>query len=189
MSAAVIIVGAGGFGRSVADAIAAGCTHTIAGFVDDRGPEVGDVFGHPVLGRVADLASLRRRHGLLVVAVGDNAKRRDITSLARAAGFELTTVIHPRAFVSSHVRLGAGALVMAGAIVGTEALIGDGAIVNAGAVVDHHAQVGDFAHLGVGACMAGGAVLGALAWLREGAVLGAGQRLAAGDNTSTRIPP
>lgn len=173
----VLIVGAGGFGRSVADALVAGGQYGVAGFVDDRGPALGLVLGHAVLGRLADLVALREHHGLLVMAIGDNARRRDLCAMARAAGYTLVTVVHPWALVSGHAVLGAGAMVMAGAVVGTEAQVGEGAIINAAAVVDHHARVGAFAHLGVGACMAGGAVLHDGARLPEGAVLRAGQAL------------
>ena len=177
-ASSVLIVGAGGFGRSVADALMAGGQYAVAGFVDDRGPALGLVLGHAVLGRLADLAALRTNHALLVVAIGDNTRRRELCAMACAAGYVLATVVHPQALVSRHAVLGAGAMVMAGALVGTEAQVGEGAIVNAAAVVDHHAQVGAFAHLGVGACMAGGAVLHDGAWLHEGAVLRAGQTLA-----------
>ena len=175
MSDSILIVGAGGFGRSVADAIAAGNLFSVAGFIDDRGPELGKVLGHAVLARLPDLEALRRDFPRLVVAIGDNARRREVCERALAAGFTLATVIHPRAWVSPHARIGAGSLVMAGAIVGTEALLGTGVVVNAAAVVDHHARVGDYGHLGIGALMAGGSVLPPQARLGEGAVLLAGQ--------------
>ena len=190
MSAApsVLIIGAGGFGRSVADAIMLGSRYTVAGFVDDRGPALGLVLGHAVLGRLADLHSLRKQYALVLVAIGDNVRRREVCQLARASGFELATLVHPRAFVSTHASLGSGTMIMAGAVIGTEARIGQGVIVNAAAVVDHHAQVGDFAHLGVGACMGGAAVLGAGAWLAEGAVIRAGQVMAAEPMPASPIP-
>lgn len=188
MVVAVLIVGAGGFGQSVADAIASGERLAVGGFLDDRGSDIGQVLGHAVLGRVSDLSALRHDFAVVVVAIGDNARRRELSQIARAAGFELAMVVHPKAFVSVHAQLGAGTMVMAGAIVGTEAHIGEGVIVNAGAVVDHHACVGDFAHLGVGACMGGGAKLGTLAWLQEGAVLRAGQEAAPGSVVSRSAP-
>ena len=181
MASDVLVVGAGGLGMSVVDALEAAGRHTVVGFVDDRGPELGPVLGLPILGRMSALEGLRTRHGLVVVALGDNQRRRAFADLASALGFELLTVVHPRAVVSRHAHLAAGALVMAGAVVGTCAQIGRCAIVNAGAVVDHHARVGDFAHLGVGACMAGGSELGFGAWLREGGALRAGQVLLAED--------
>jgi sugar O-acyltransferase (sialic acid O-acetyltransferase NeuD family) len=177
MAARVLIVGAGGFGQSVADALTA--QEAIAGFVDDRADMQSHVLGLPVLGRVCDLALLRRHHDRIVVAIGDNRLRRSLFEAALALDYRLLAVVHPRAWCSPHAHIGEGAMVMAGAVVGTAAQIGRGAIVNAAAVVDHHAKVGDFAHLGVHACMAGGALLGEGSWLQEGTVLRAGQTVAA----------
>lgn len=184
MAAGVLIVGAGGFGQSVAEALAA--QDAVAGFVDDRADLPASVLGIPVLGRVCDLATLRLRHDRLVVAIGDNRLRRSLCEAALALDYKLLAVVHPRAWCSTHAHIGDGALVMAGAVVGTAAQVGRGAIVNAAAVVDHHATVGDFAHLGVSACMAGGALLGEGAWLQEGAVLRAGQAVAAQQVVSRR---
>jgi sugar O-acyltransferase (sialic acid O-acetyltransferase NeuD family) len=189
VAAGVLIVGAGGFGQSVAEALAA--QQDVAGFVDDRGDLKVLVLGIPVLGRVGDLAMLRQQHDRLVVAIGDNQLRRSICEAALALDYKLLAVVHPHACCSAHAKIGEGAMVMAGAVVGTAARVGRGAIINAAAVVDHHAKVGDFAHLGVNACMAGGAHLGEGAWLQEGAVLRAGQTVAANqvvvaDNRSGR---
>ncbi len=175
MTDRVLVIGAGGFGRSVADALLAGSRYTLTGFVDDRIPAGSTVLGQPVLGSLADLPALRAGCALVVVAIGDNLRRQEITLLAQNAGFNLATVVHPQAIISQYAALGAGAMILAGAIVGTEVTVGDGAIVNAGAIVDHHAKVGDFAHLGVGACIAGGARIGARSWLKEGSILRAGQ--------------
>lgn len=178
MAPEILIVGAGGFGMSTADAILAAGQFTVAGFVDDRGPELGPVLGFRVLGRSSELRRLREHYQLLVVAIGDNRRRQAICEQALALGYELGTVVHPSATLSLHAHLADGVLVMAGATVGTLARLGRGVIVNAGAVVDHHALVDDFAHLGAGACMAGGSRLGPGAKLAEGAVLRAGQVLA-----------
>lgn len=174
---AVLIIGAGGFGRAVADALLASGNTALAGFLDDRGPDLGPVLGLPVIGQVADLAALKATGLRLVVAIGDNRRRSELADRVQAMGHPLQTVVHPRAVVSGHAVLGDGAMVMAGAVIGTEARLGRCAIVNAGAVVDHHAQVGDCAHLGVGALMAGGSQLGQQAWLQEGAVLHTGQQV------------
>lgn len=169
----LLVVGAGGFGRAVADAAAG--RWRVAGFVDDRGPSLGHVLGLPVLGTTAQLAALRERAAAVVIAIGDNRRRQALAQAARVAGFRLATVLHPNASISRHATLGDGCMVMAGAVVGTEARLGSAVIVNAGAVVDHHAVVGDCAHLGIGAGAAGGASIGEGAWLREGVFVRAGQ--------------
>ncbi|NMG46039.1 acetyltransferase [Aromatoleum toluvorans] len=178
----VLIVGAGGHGRSVAEAILlGGGEYRLAGFLDDNWPDPRDVWGYPVFGKFSDLESCLGHTRLVIVAIGNNATRERLQARILAAGGELATIIHPAATVSPRAVLGTGCAVMAGAIVGTEARLGQGVIVNCNATVDHHCTVGDFGHLGVGACMAGGSVLGHGAWMQAGAAIGYGVKVAPGE--------
>jgi sugar O-acyltransferase (sialic acid O-acetyltransferase NeuD family) len=177
----LLIVGAGGHGRSVAEAVLMADQFRLVGFADDgafaRGEAVWDL---PVLGPATEFENYASYVTHAVVAIGNNVLRQKLFAQLQAAGFALTSVIHPRAMVSPRALLGSGVAVMAGAIVGTEATLGPGAIVNCGAVVDHHARVHEFGHLGVNACMAGGSVLGALAWMQAGSAIGYGVQVEAG---------
>jgi len=177
----LLIVGAGGHGRSVAEAVLLGSDWELAGFVDDGWPASKDVWGHPVLGDTRALAAVRESASFAIVAIGNNAVREGLHRRLREAGFDLATVIHPKAVVSPRARLGAGCAVMASAVVGTEASLGEGVIVNCAAVVDHHCRVEDFGHLGTGACMAGGTVMGRSAWMQAGSSLGYGLKVAVGE--------
>lgn len=177
----LLVVGAGGHGRSVAEAVLMSGDFELVGFLDDGAFARGaDVWGLPVLGPASLFAGYAALASHAVVAIGNNALRQKLCAQLQEAGFALACVVHPRAFVSPRAQLGEGVAVMAGAIVGTEAVLGQGVIVNCGAVVDHHAQVHDFGHLGVNACMAGGSVLGALAWMQAGSAIGYCVQLAAG---------
>ena len=176
----LLIVGAGGHGRSVAEAVLAGGEFIVAGFLDDAFPELARVWEIPVLGRAADLVQWRGAADFAIVAIGNNALRLRVSGELRGAGFALATVIHPRAIVSPTAVIGEGTAIMAGAIVGTEAHLGEGVIVNCAAVVDHHCRVGNFGHLGVSAAMAGGSVLGASAWMQASSALGYGVKIEAG---------
>ena len=176
----LLIVGAGGHGRSVAEAVLAGGGFSLAGFLDDAYPQLARVWDVPVLGPVSDFAQWRETADCALVAIGNNAVRKTLTEELRMAGFEIPVVIHPRALVSPSAVIGAGAVVMAGAVVGTEAHLGEGAIVNCGAVVDHDCRVGNYGHLGVNAAMAGSSVLGAFAIMQAGSALGYGIKTADG---------
>ncbi|WP_255408653.1 acetyltransferase [Limnohabitans sp. G3-2] len=174
-------MGAGGHGRSVAEAVLMADHFSLVGFADDGAFAAGeDVWGLPVLGPAAAFEKYAGHAAHAVVAIGNNVLRQKLCAQLRAVGFSLASVIHPKAIVSPRAQLAAGVAVMAGAIVGTEAILGQGAIVNCGAVVDHHAQVHEFGHLGVNACMAGGSVLGALAWMQAGSAIGYGVQIEAG---------
>ena len=176
----LLVGGAGGHGRSVAEAAELSGQFKLVGFLDDSLLAGESVLGVPVLGPVASMAQHRAAADQAMVAIGNNAVREKLLPQLAEAGFDLATVVHPRAIVSPSAVLGAGSAVMAGAIVGTEARLGVGAIVNCGAVVDHHATVEDFGHLGVNASMAGSTVLGRGAWMQAGAALGYGVTVPAG---------
>jgi len=168
----LVIIGAGGHGKAVAEAaLLSGEWQRIA-FVDDRWPELRETFGWPVVSDVAGVAALAIHAVGAIAAVGDNAVREQWVKAIRAAGLPLVTVVHPRACVSAVATIGAGTAIMALAMVGVDAKIGEAAIVNAHVTVDHDASLGDFAHLGVGVQLAGGVKIGARAWLQAGCSAG-----------------
>lgn len=170
----LLVVGAGGHGRSVVEAAELSGQFEVMGFLDDSLP-VGDrVVGVIVLGPVVSMAHHRAGTDHAIVAIGNNTVREKLSQQLAAVGFICETVVHPRAIVSPSAVLGACSAVMAGANVGTEARLGMGSIVNCGAVVDHHAIVEDFAHLGVNASMTGSTVLGAAPGCRLGQHLAMG---------------
>lgn len=133
-----------------------------------------------MLGTTDDLSAYRTSADIAIVAVGNNALRETLCDKLLAAGFELATVVHPRAFVSPSVADGLGSTIMAGAIVGAEARLSSGVILNCRAVVDHDAQVHDYGHLGVNASMSGGSVLGRSAWMQAGSALSYGVKVGDG---------
>ena len=175
----LLIVGAGGHGRSLAEAAILSGQFEVVGFLDDSLSTDKKVLGVPVLGSLSSMVNHHSATDQAIVAIGNNAVREQVMQQLVDANFELSIVIHPRAFVSPSAVIGKGSAVMAGAIIGTEARLGIGTIVNSGAVVDHHAIVDDFGHLGVNACMAGGTLLGRGAWMQAGCALGYGVKVAA----------
>lgn len=187
----LLIVGAGGHGRSVAEAVLASGQFKLVGFLDDAFPGLSQVWDFPVLAGISEILSMIGRADEAIVAIGNNQLRKEVCTRLRNVGLELATIIHPRAIVSPTSIICAGSAIMAGAIVGTEAVLGEGVILNCGAVVDHHCKVEDFGHLGVNAAMAGGSALGEGAWMQAGSALGygvkinAGQVLAPGEVVST----
>ena len=173
----VIIVGAGGHGRSVAEIILSDthCDQKVCGFIDDSWPERKLIWDIPILGDTSDFTKYLPHAQSAVVAIGNNKLRATLQSQLVAVGFDIITVIHPRAIVAPSAKIGVGCTIMAGAVIGTESQLGDGVIVNSGAVVDHHCEVGNYGHLGVGTAMAGGSRLGVGAWLHAGNALGYGE--------------
>lgn len=185
MATPVLIVGAGGFGRAVREALRARPGIEVLGFLDDRAGSLPSVDGLPVLGPCNDFATAAARDARLVVAIGRNADRERISQAAQAAGLGLMAVIHHQAVVADNACIGEGSIVMAGAVLGAAVQLGAGCIVNYGAVLDHDCQLEAFARVGAGGCLGGGARLGRRAVVHEGAVVRAGGQVAEDDE----VPP
>jgi sugar O-acyltransferase (sialic acid O-acetyltransferase NeuD family) len=171
----VIVVGAGGHGAVVADALLC-AGRRVLGFVDaDPAWRGRTLLGLPVLGNDADLAAHDRTaielaNGLGGIGDGRGLRRR-VQERLEADGWRFASVCHPSAVISAHARLAPGAQVLAGAVVQALADVGRGAIVNTRAVVEHHARVGDFAHLAPGALLCGQVTAGADSHIGAGAVI------------------
>jgi sugar O-acyltransferase (sialic acid O-acetyltransferase NeuD family) len=168
----LIVFGAGGHGKVIAEILAAQ-GRVVDGFVDDGAERRGTtILGKPVLGDSAWLAEAAKAGGVMVaLAIGGNAARAAIAARLHARGLELVTAVHPSAVVSPSATLGAGTVVMAHASINAEARIGVGAIVNTGAVIEHDVVLGDWSHVSPLGALAGGARLGHLSHLGTGAVV------------------
>jgi sugar O-acyltransferase (sialic acid O-acetyltransferase NeuD family) len=175
----LLIIGAGGHGRSLAEAVTASGIHDLIGFIDDSALPNHQILGYTVWGNTQNLANYRAHADCAIVAIGNNQLREELSERLVSVGFKLITVIHPSAIVSPSAVIGQGCAIMAGAIIGTAAHLGNGVIVNCGAVIDHDAQVHDYAHLGVNTSMAGHTISGKKAWMQAGSALGFGVHLAA----------
>ncbi|PMC15691.1 acetyltransferase [Oligella urethralis] len=172
MKKTLLILGSGGHGKAVAEAALLSGDWDRALFVDDRWPEINEVFGCPVISDVSNIQNISEPIHGAIPAVGNNALREKWLNLITDTNIPVATVIHPRAYVSEKAQIGKGSAIMAQAVVGVDAKLGVGTIINANATVDHDAILGDFAHLGVGAQIAGGVLIGARAWLQAGCCAG-----------------
>lgn len=166
MNENVIIIGAGGHGKVIAD-IAIRSGDRVLGFLDD-GKAGTQVLGLPVLGPVSDYEQYSE--AAFIVAIGSaNARRRVAQQLKNVRWY---TAIHPGATVSAaDVTVGEGTAVMAGAVINPGAKIGCHCIVNTGAIVEHDNRICDFAHISVGAKLAGTVTVGENTWIGIGAVV------------------
>jgi sugar O-acyltransferase (sialic acid O-acetyltransferase NeuD family) len=182
MAAELVIWGAGGHGRVVADAArAAGLA--VMGYSDADARLLGvtvDAAGAAVLVPERAIQSFLSAASSRVVAlgVGNNEKR-----LAMAHGLDvrtLVTIVHSRAVVGSDVRIEKGTVVLAGAVLNANASIGRAAIINTAAVVEHDVVIEDGAHISPGAVLAGGTVVERLAWIGANATVIEGVRVGAG---------
>lgn len=176
MSARLAILGAGGHARVVADAAEAAGWQAVYMF-DDRLRTSADQARWSVLGTTAAAFDRLAEFVGVIVGIGANTVRLEMTDQLIAAGGKLTSVIHPSAMVSPNSSLGEGSLAAAGAIVNVGARTGRACIVNTGASVDHDCELGHGVHVSPGARLAGGVRVGSRVWVGIGAVIREGVTL------------
>lgn len=169
----VLILGASGHGRVVADVLEKDGRYEVAGFIDNRTPAGSEVLGYPVLGDEEALPGLcrdRNVHGLFV-AVGDNWQRGQLAGrlVSLSPGISFVSAVHPAAQIAKGVHLGQGVAVMAGAVLNSSCEVGDFCIVNTKASLDHDARMREFSSLAPGVTVGGNVEIGAYSAIGLGA--------------------
>ena len=151
------MVGAGGFGRMVAEQA---MLQYDCAFVDDGQVEGAEICGILVVGSLADLPELRKEYGLLVVGIGNNRFRAQVYEKAKALGFAFPNIVAPSAYISPYAMLGCGCVVLQNACVQNSAFVGNGVLLNAGTEVHCDAAVGDYALIYTNSVIRTGATVG-----------------------------
>jgi UDP-3-O-[3-hydroxymyristoyl] glucosamine N-acyltransferase len=168
--------------KSAIDVVHAAGEHRVKGIVSDT-LSAGDAHATvPVLGGMDDLPALVARtgiqHALLVIAdIGQrmNAAQRIAALLP---GLHFVSVVHPSASIGGDVSLGAGTLVMPGAVLEAGTTIGEHVVVGANVCIGPDGHVGSFVSIGAGAVLAescsvgSGSSIGILAGLVKRIIIG-----------------
>ena len=153
----LLLVGAGGFGRMVAEQV---MLQYDCAFVDDGQAVDTEICGIPVVGGIANLAELRKNYDLLVVGIGNNRFRAQVYENAQELGYAFPNIIAPSAYISPYAKIGCGCVVLQNACVQNGAGVGNGVLLNAGTEVHCDATVGDFALIYTNTVIRTGAAVG-----------------------------
>lgn len=193
----LVIVGAGGFARETAQAVADAGEFTLLGHLDDDAALHGtEVDGVPVLGGcdlVRELPNAR-----VVVCVGnprDYAARARLVHRLALPVERYATVVHPTAAVSATSRIGPGSVLLAHCVLTAAVRVGAHVAVMPHVVLTHDDVVEDFAtltsgvRLGGSARLARGAYVGSGALVREGTTIGAWSLIGMGSAVLGDVPP
>jgi sugar O-acyltransferase (sialic acid O-acetyltransferase NeuD family) len=193
----ILVWGAGGHGRVVAD-VAVSAGYCVSGFIDADPAKLGKQVGSAGLAVIVteqDFLDDRATWGTTAVAlgIGDNAARMRAHALLHAS--LLPPLIHHSAVISPSARLGAGTVIMPSVIVNTDAIIGDGVILNSGCIVEHDCRIAAGVHVSPGAVLAGAVHLHEESWVGAGATvipgcsIGSRSIIGAGAVVTSDLPP
>lgn len=187
------ILGASGHGKVVAEIAELTGWDKVVIF-DDAFPSVKKIGVWPVKGTTEDMVAEVGKYTAAIVAIGDNQIRLEKSKYLLSRGLKLGTLIHPRSTVSKYAEIGAGAVVMAGAVVNPFVSVGLGSIINTSCSIDHDCILSEGVHVSPGAHVAGGVSVGEMSWLgigsivKQGVEIGASVIVAAGAVVINDVP-
>ncbi|MGE1130492.1 acetyltransferase [Bacillus wiedmannii] len=169
MKEKLLIIGASGHGKVIADiALKMNKWQSIA-FLDDN-ENVKSSMGMEIIDKSASISKYIDDYDFFV-GIGNNAIREKIQGQLEAEEASIPVLIHPSATIGEQVYLGAGTVVMAGAVINCCTKIGKGCIINTASTVDHDNVIEDYVHISPGAHLAGTVKVGRGTWLGIGSVV------------------
>lgn len=145
----LIIIGAGGHGKVIADNALKNGYQSIC-FVDDR--EKGDVMGLPVIGTSEEISHLNDGNTDFIIGIGNNAVRK---AIAEKYKVNWVSIVHPSAQIAWNAKIGKGTVVLANAVINACASVGEHCIINTGAIVEHDNVIENYVHISPNAALGG----------------------------------
>ena len=141
----LIILGAGGYARTINDIATQSLRYDQIFYLDDnkQSPEI--------LGKCSDFEKFISDDTEMYPAIGDNQTRLRLINLLKEKNAKIATFIHRTAYVSPTAVICEGVVVLPNAVVNTGCVIREGSIINCGAIVDHDCTIEMGVHLCPGA--------------------------------------
>ncbi|NRD19936.1 acetyltransferase [Winogradskyella eckloniae] len=160
----ILIYGASGHAKMIIDIIEKNKSHAIKGFIDSYKPIGLELNGYTILGHLEDLQKVSQEHKIdgIVVAIGDNFKRKNIVKAIEKAtpNLQFFTVIHPTATLAQDISIDVGTVIMANTVINAGAKVGKQCIINTASTLGHDSILDDFSSLASGVTIAGNVSIG-----------------------------
>ena len=173
MNKNVVIIGAGGHAKVIADIIDKS-KDIVIGFLDDNKTK-GDIIvkekQYKIIGRIDDCRKIQLESPEIefVIAIGNNKVRKQIAE--RYKDLKFYTAIHPSSQIALDVEIGEGTVVMANTSINTSTKIKKHCIINTGAVVEHDNILEDYVHISPNATLCGTVQIGELTHISAGTTI------------------
>ncbi len=158
----LIIVGAGGFGRSLY-CITKGCDgygvdFNVKGFIDDDIDQLNCYDGYPPILETVDNYIIKE-NDVFVCSIGDTQTKKKICEKLKNKGAKFYSLIHKTAIVRSNAKIGDGCVVCEYAAIGADCHIGENTLVQPYAAIAHDCRVGNYVRVDTRATMVGGVIV------------------------------
>lgn len=175
----LIILGASGHGKVVADIAEKTGRYNSIAFLDDN-IEIQKCKGFPVIGKSNSVEQYIQNSDVFIAIGNVGVRQKYLKNLIRLNA-SIPTLIHPNAVIGRNVNIGIGTVIMAGVVINSDTQIGNGCIINTSASIDHDCVIHDYVHVSVGVHIAGTVEIMDNTWIGAGATIIQG--LVIGQNT------
>ena len=169
MSEKLLIIGARGHGKVVADiAIKMDKWEKIAFLDDDK--NLKSNLDIKVIGTSKEIDKYIDDWQIFI-AIGSNDIREHLINKLEKLEATIPTLIHPDSVIGKEVDIEKGTVIMGGVVINASTHIGKGCIINTGATIDHDNRIGDFVHISPGVNSAGNVSIGNKTWIGIGSII------------------
>ena len=142
----LVIIGAGGYGQTVADIAQQENVYERIVFLDDNRILLENNISE---GICSDYK--KYKDAWIYPAFGDNERRMEWTRTLLSEGYQVPTIVHKSAYISPRASIEVGTVVLPKAVVNTDTKVGKGCIINCGSLIDHGCVIEDGCHICLGA--------------------------------------
>jgi sugar O-acyltransferase (sialic acid O-acetyltransferase NeuD family) len=157
----LIIIGAGGMGRTMYDmareSVGYGIEYDIRGFIDDNTFALDNFENYPPL--IAPIQGYSpKENEIFICSIGGQARRKCIEEIISKGG-DFLTMIHSTARIGTNVQIGEGSIVGAYTTIGADAKVGKYNLIQSYTVIGHDSIIGDWNRIDTHVTLVGGTIV------------------------------
>jgi sugar O-acyltransferase (sialic acid O-acetyltransferase NeuD family) len=158
----LIIVGAGGFGRSIynlaTECLGFNTDFQIKGFLDDD-LAVLDSFANypPILATINEY--IIQQDDVFTCSIGSVPTKKKVIQQLISRGARFITLIHNTANVAKNAQIGTGSIIAINSILDSDSIVKDFVLIQSGSVIGHDASVGNFSRIDCNVVCVGGVII------------------------------
>ena len=178
----IIVFGAGEFGTLIQNVMSYNQNFQIAAFGDDNLGKTKITTGDVPLFNQGDLFQFAKENEIktAIMAIGDNRVRGVKYNLFKDAGFEMLSIVHPKALIDTEVVYGDNVIIEMGTAIHTHSTIGNNVFLGGDAMIGHHNIIGNHVLVGGNVSFGGAVIVEDYVSIGVGASIKPGVRLGKG---------
>lgn len=170
----LVIIGAGGFGRSTyhiaTESLGYNTDFVVKGFLDDNISALDGFKGYPPLLDKLEKYTIQNED-VFICSIGEASTKRKVVNSFKEKGAIFFSLIHKSANIGYQSIIGEGCIIGINAIIDANAKIGDFCLIQSGTVIGHDATIGNYCRIDCNVICVGGVFLGEEVTIHSSAVI------------------